>query len=55
MTGNDRDRLAYALQQYDTDRKHGQHILDMTVAKGHQESAEDPILEVLRQAAPGEG
>jgi len=37
-------------EQDDLDRAHGQHILDLTSAKGQQDNAEDLILEILRQA-----
>jgi len=37
-------------EQEKVDREHGQHILDITAARLRQESAEDPLLEVLNRA-----
>ena len=38
-------------EQDDLDRAHGQHILDVTdYAKERQGNAEDPLVQVLRQA-----
>jgi hypothetical protein len=50
MSDSDLDRLAYELVEGDTDRAHGEAILDAVAAKGQQDNAEDPILEILRQA-----
>jgi hypothetical protein len=49
---SDIDRLLYEMLQGDTDRQHGEAILDAVAASEarRQGSAGDPILEVLSRA-----
>jgi hypothetical protein len=52
VSERDQDRILHEALQDDTDEKHGQHILDAVAAQEarRQGRAEDPVLEVLRQA-----
>lgn len=52
MSESDLDRLLYEMLEGDTDRQHGQHILDAVAASEarRQGSGDDPLLKALAEA-----